>query len=96
MVAKSIIVASSIAIFNLLFFLFITNYSFNKDWNKLYKLVFGSLVFRYFFSAFLIWLLLTYTELNVLIFALTFLILTFLLVFVEILFIHIKSKSVKL
>ena len=92
----SIFIALSLSIFNLLTTIVITSYSMKKNWEKLYKLVFGSMVIKYFLNAFIIWLILTYIEMNVLAFALTFLIATFIVVFVEILFIHNRSKTLNL
>jgi hypothetical protein len=94
--AKAILLALSLTILNAVVSLIIINYSMKKDWKKLYKLVFGSMTVRYFLTTSLVWFCLRYFVLNAFAFALTFLISTFILIFVEILFIHIKTKSLSL
>lgn len=92
----AILIAVSLTIFNLIVSIAIVNYSMKKDWNHLYKLVFGSMVAKYFLTGFFVWMFLKYFDLDKFAFAITFLISTFVLIFVEILFIHNKAKSLNL
>jgi hypothetical protein len=93
---KSILIALSLTLLNALSSLLINNIAMKKKWKTFIKLVFGSMVVRYLLTAFLVWFCLQYLNLNKLGFALTFLITTFILIFLEILYIHKKAKSVKL
>jgi hypothetical protein len=92
----AILIAVSLTILNLIFSIVIVNYAMKTDWNRLYKLVFGSIVAKYFVTAFLVWICLKYLDLDKFAFAITFLISTFIMIFVEILFIHYRAKSLKL
>jgi hypothetical protein len=94
--AKAILIALSLTMLNAVSSLLISNHALKQTWKKFNKLVFGSMVIRYFLTAALVWFCLQYLDLHKLAFALTFLVSTFILIFVEILFIHNKSKSFKL
>jgi len=94
--ALAIIIAVSLTILNLIISIVIVNYAMKTDWNRLYKLVFGSMVAKYFVTAFLVWICLKYLDIDQFAFAITFLISTFVLIFVEILFIHNRAKSLNL
>ncbi len=92
---KAIIIAFAITFLNALSLFIIYNIALTKDWGGFNKLIFGSMVIRYAVTSGLVWFCVSYLELNVLAFALTFLISTFFLLIAEILIIHKKSLNVK-
>ena len=66
-----------------------------KENSKFTKIIFGGMVVRYFISAFLIWLCFSIFRENPLPFALTFIISTFIFIFLEILYLNFHTNFVK-
>lgn len=93
---EAIITALALTTANLIFSLVVVFYSFNKKWKTFAKLVFGSMTIRFFFSAAAVWICIAYFNLDAIAFSLTFIIATFALLFVEILLIHNRTKSINL
>ena len=94
--AEAILFAVSLTILNALSSILIANYAIKKKWKTFNRWVFGSMVVRYFLTAAIVVYVIKYLKLNKLAFALTFLIFTFILIIVEILFIHNRAKSINL
>ena len=93
---EAILIAISLTIVNAGSSFVISRIAMKKSWKVFNKLVFGSMVVRYFFTAACVILIVKYVDIPKLAFALTFLIATFILIIVEILFIHNLAKSGKL
>ena len=89
---KSILFALVLTLINALSFWIIVKIAINKDWKSFNKLVFGSMVFRYFLTAGVVWVCLVNLELDKLAFSLTFLVSTFFLLMGEIILIHKRQK----
>ena len=66
-----------------------------KEYSQFTKIIFGGMVIRYFISGFLIWLCFTLFRENPLPFAITFIISTFIFIFIEILYLNYHSDFVK-
>lgn len=67
-----------------------------KDWRMFNKLIFGSMVARYFIIIIMLWLSFKVFDLDKLAFALTFMLSTFIILFFEIIFIHFRSNFLNL
>ena len=93
---KSILLGISLTLLNGASLLIIYKIAINKSWASFLKLVYGSMVARYFSTAVIVWLIVTKSNVNVLIFALVFFISTFILLIFEILFIHNQAKMINL
>lgn len=93
---KSVLVALGFCFFNLISAIIIYRIAMKKDWQSFMKLVFGSMLVRFFLTAVMIWVGIVYIKLDQLPFALTFLISSFVLLLVEILYINYRSNLVNL
>jgi hypothetical protein len=67
-----------------------------KDWKKFNKLVFGSMVIRYFIIMIVLWLCYEVFDLDKFAFSLTFMLSTFVILFSEIIFLHFRSNFLNL
>ena len=88
----SLLIAIFISSLNVAIALIVIKYAAKKKKNDFIKYVLGSMVARYFLMVVLVWICLAFLELNRLIFGLTFLISTFILIFGEILYINYRSS----
>mgnify|MGYP001615576259 CR=1 FL=1 len=93
---KAVLIAFSLTLLNAVSAMLISKHALKTDWKKFNKLVFGSMLIRYFLTAAAVWICIKYLELPALAFAFTHLLSTFILIIVEILFIHKRAKSVNL
>jgi hypothetical protein len=92
----AIISALAISLINALVAVIIIKIAMNKEWTKFNKLIFGSMVSRYFIILILIWICFQIFDLDKLAFSLTFILSTFILLFLEILFLHYRSNFLNL
>jgi|GEM_PF-1345992 len=88
----AVITALMISVFNALSAIIIGKIALKKDANKFNKMIFGSMAIRYFLTIILVWICLKYFRLEQLPFALTFLISTFILLILEILYLNFRSN----
>ncbi len=90
---KSILFAICLTLLNFVSsFIFIRIALKKKENKKFMKIVFGSMVTRYFAILIIMWLMLKFLELDVLSFAITFMLSTFIFIFVEILYLNYRGK----
>ena len=88
----AVITALLISVFNAFSAIIIGKIALKKDSNQFNKLIFGSMGIRYFLTVILVWICLKFLKLEEFPFALTFLISTFILLIIEILYLNFRSN----
>jgi hypothetical protein len=89
---KAMFSAIAISIINAAVAVIIIKIALKKDWKKFNKLVFGSMVVRYFLILITLWICYQVFDLDKFTFSLTFILSTFVLLFLEILFLHYRAN----
>lgn len=93
---ESILIAVGITFLNALAAILVVKKSYRKQAKDFNKLIIGSMVIRYFIIVIAVWFCLKVLNLMPLPFALTFMISTFILIFVEILLINNRANFLNL
>ncbi len=93
---KSIITALILSVFNLVSAFIIARYALKKEGPSFNKIIFGSMVVRYFIVMILVFICLKYMDLDKLAFGLTFLISTFILILAEIFYLNSRANLLNL
>ena len=96
MLAISIFSGFMLSVINTAVAITVIKKAIKKDNKTFNKLIFGSMVVRYFFIGFLVWFNLQILKLDALGFSLTFLSTTFVLIIMEILYLNKQSKFINL
>ena len=96
MILKSILLAFGICLINAMAAFISALIALKKEQPKFNKIIFGSMVIRYFLVSAAVLLTLLFVEINKLGFGLTFLISTFVLIFAEILYLNYRSNFLNL
>lgn len=93
---EAISIAVGITLINALTAFIIANKAQKKESKKFFKIIFGSMVIRYFINVIAVWFCLKVLNLMPLPFAMTFMISTFVLIFIEILLINYRANLLNL
>jgi hypothetical protein len=89
---NSILIALLITFLNSVASLLIAIYGYKKNYNKFTTIVFASMVIRFFIAAFFIWFGFVILKLDKLAFGMTFILSTFIFIFIEILYLNFRSN----
>lgn len=92
---KSIFWAVLICLFNAIAAVISARVGLKKDGKKFSRIIFGSLVIRFFLVSAAVLLVLLFVNLNKLVFGLTFLLSTYILIFSEILYLNKRADLLK-
>jgi hypothetical protein len=92
---KSFFLALLICLLNTLSAVITARIGLKKDNSKFSRIIFGSLVLRYFLVSAAVLIVLIYVDINKLVFGLTFLISTFILILSEILYLNNRADLLK-
>ena len=92
---KSFLLAVLICLLNILAAVITARFGLKKDNKNFSRIIFGSLVIRYFLVSAAVLCVLLYVDINKLVFGLTFLISTFILIFSEILYLNNRAALLK-
>lgn len=87
--------ALSLCLLNMVSFFFFYNIAINREAKYFLRIIFLSMALRYIINLFALWIFLDIFEFDKLIFSLTFLISTFILIIFEIFYLNYQSKYLK-